>query len=451
MRPLSKVSISLLAAILLLSCTSCVNRIASSGSGAPTVTMAVPQPGGVGANSEIAVVFSQPMNPASINASTFVVAGVTGTVTYDAVNMIAAFKSSADYTVDTPYNASITTGARNTSGNPLAAPFNFSFTTRAASVNSPPDVFAINLAGSATCVPLNQNVTVTFDEQMNSLTMNPSTVFIVGVPGTVTYDVVNLNATFTPSTNLAPDTSYTIMVTTQAEDMGSVPLGGPYSQTFTTVGPQGGIPIVALCPFLKGFSVLAGSTITNTGSTTITGGVGIYPGTAITGFPPGQASGIIDLADSAAAEAQASLTAGYLDAAGRTGGTTVSGDLVGKTLTAGVYKSTSSLENSGDFTLDAQGNPNAVFIFQIASTLTTGSGSHVILANGASACNVFWQVGSSATLGTNSIFKGNILALTSITITTGVNINGRVLARNGAVTLDDDVIAGCTCPTAAGY
>ena len=119
---------------------------------------------------------------------------------------------------------------------------------------------------------------------------------------------------------------------------------------------------------------------------------------------------------------------------------------MGRTLTAGVYTSTSSLAASGDVTLDAQGNSDAVFIFQIGSTLTTGSGSHVILANGAKACNVFWQVGSSATLGTNSEFKGNILALTSITITTGVNLEGRALARNGAVTLDSDVITGCTCP-----
>jgi hypothetical protein len=128
------------------------------------------------------------------------------------------------------------------------------------------------------------------------------------------------------------------------------------------------------------------------------------------------------------------------------GGTSVSGDLVGRTLTKGVYKSSSSLAVSGDVTLDAQGDPSAVFIFQIGSTLTTGSGSHIVLANSASACNVFWQVGSSATLGTDSYFKGNILALTSITITTGVNLEGRALARNGAVTLDSDVITGCTCP-----
>ena len=201
-----------------------------------------------------------------------------------------------------------------------------------------------------------------------------------------------------------------------------------------------------LCPLMGDFSVLAGSTVTNTGSTVVSGEVGVSPGTAVTGFPPGRAGGAIHSADGAAAQAQIALTAGYIDAAGRAGGTAVAGDLVGQTLTAGVYTSTSSLAISGDVTLDAQGNPDAVFIFQISSTLTTGSGSHVVLANGAKACNVFWQVGSSATLGTNSVFKGNILALTSITITTGVNLEGRALARNGAVTLDTDVITGCTCP-----
>jgi hypothetical protein len=210
-------------------------------------------------------------------------------------------------------------------------------------------------------------------------------------------------------------------------------------------GGGGGVPPVALCPFIGNFSVLAGSTVTNTGSTTVSGDVGVSPGTAVTGFPPGLAGGTIHKADGAAGQAQTALTAAYIDAAGRLGGTSVAGDLVGQTFTAGVYKSTSSLAVSGDVTLDAQGNPAAVFIFQIASTLTTGSGSHIVLVNGANACNVFWQVGSSATLGTNSVFKGNILALTSITITTGVNLEGRALARNGAVTLDTDVITGCAC------
>lgn len=414
---------------------------------APTVLLVVPQTNGVGTNRAIAVVFSTQMDPASINAGTFMVAGVSGTVTYDIANKIAAFKPAADLAPGAMFNATITTGARDVNGTPLAAPFNFSFTTRATKDTSPPQIFAINVAAGATCVPQDQKISVTFDEQMDSLTINPSTFFITGVAGSVTYNVLTQTATFTPSAMLAANTTFTINVTTGAKDLGGVPLAAPFHQTFTT-GPckPGGVAPVALCPFIGNFSVLAGSTVTNTGSTVVSGDVGVSPGTAVTGFPPGLASGAIHNADGVAAQAQAALTAGYIDAAGRSGGTSVAGDLVGKTFTSGVYTSTSSLALSGDVTLDAQGDPSAVFIFQISSTLTTGSGSHVVLANGASACNVFWQVGSSATLGTNSVFKGNILALTSITITTGVNLQGRALARNGAVTLDSDVITGCTCP-----
>src|SRR5206468_11179690 len=136
------------------------------------------------------------------------------------------------------------------------------------------------------------------------------------------------------------------------------------------------------------------------------------------------------------------LTAAYNDAAGRTEGAIgVAGNLGGQTLTPGLYKSTSSLEiSSGDLTLDAQGDPNAVFIFQMGSTLTTTVGRQVILTGGARAANVFWQVGSSATLGTGSVFKGTIMALASITVTTGVNVEGRLLARTAAVTLDSNDI-----------
>jgi hypothetical protein len=445
----SKVSTAFLAVLCLIGCSGISNPPNRNPqiSDAPTILIVVPQTNGVGTNRAVAVVFSRPMDPASINAGTFMVAGVAGTVTYDTANKIAAFKPSADFAPNTMYNASISVGARDISGTPLAAPFNFSFTTRATKDTSSPDVVAINIAAGATCVPLDQKIKVTFDEQMDSLTINPSTFFIEGVAGAVAYDVVSQTATFTPSANLAANTTFTITVTTGAKDMGGVPLAAPFHQTFTT-GPckSGGVPSVALCPFIGNFSVLAGSTVTNTGSTTVSGDVGVSPGTAVTGFPPGLAGGAIHAADGAAAQAQAALTAGYIDAAGRLGGTPVAGDLVGQTFTAGVYKSTSSLAISGDVTLDAQGDPAAVFIFQISSTLTTGSGSHVVLANGAKACNIFWQVGSSATLGTNSVFKGNILALTSITITTGVNLEGRALARNGAVTLDADVITGCSCP-----
>jgi hypothetical protein len=408
--------------------------------------MAVPPNEAIGTTREVAVLFSKPMDPASINTNCFIVAGATGTVTYDTTNQIAAFKPLAAFAPNTMYNARITVGARDMSGTPLAAPFDFSFTTRATADTSLPTIAAVNVNAGATCVPLNQQIMITFTEQMDSLTINPNTVFIEGVTGSVSYNVGSQVATFTPSANLAANTTFTIMVTEGAKDMGGNSMAAPFQQAFTT-GPceGGGVPPVALCPFIGGFSVLAGSAVTNTGSTVVSGDVGVSPGTAVSGFPPGLASGAIHSADGPAAQAQATLTAAYIDAAGRSDATSVAGDLVGQTLTAGVYKSTSSLAISGDVTLDAQGNPDAVFIFQISSTLITGSGSHVVLANNANACNVFWQVGSSATLGTNSVFKGSILALTSITVTTGAQLDGRALARNGAVTLDTNTITGCTC------
>jgi len=198
------------------------------------------------------------------------------------------------------------------------------------------------------------------------------------------------------------------------------------------------------------FGVLASSTVTNTGPSTINGDLGVSPGTAITGFPPGKVNGTIHAADAVAGQAKSDLTTAYNDAAGRTPALAVSGDLGGLTLTPGVYKSSSSLGLTGALTLDAQGNPNAVFIFQVGSELTTASGSRVNLINGAQACNVFWQIGSSATLGTSSVFAGNILALTSISLNDSVTVNGRALARNGAVTLINDTITAAHCATGGG-
>ncbi|MFI6796630.1 ice-binding family protein [Streptosporangium canum] len=199
-------------------------------------------------------------------------------------------------------------------------------------------------------------------------------------------------------------------------------------------------PLPVLLGEAADFAVLAGSTVTNTGATTVTGDLGLSPGTAVTGFPPGTVSGTIHTAD-AAAQAKVDLAAAYDDAAARTPATTVPTELGTTTLTPGVYTSTAGTFGiTGTLTLDAQGNPDAVFIFQTASTLITASASTVTLTGGAQASNVFWQVGSSATLGTGSSLAGNILALTSITATTGVSVNGRVLARNGAVTLDTNTI-----------
>ena len=193
------------------------------------------------------------------------------------------------------------------------------------------------------------------------------------------------------------------------------------------------------------FAVLGGSTVTNTGPSVVNGDLGLSPGTAVTGFPPGTVNGTIHATNAVAGQAQSDTTTAYNDAAGRIPAATVSADLGGQVLSPGVYKSASSLGLTGDVTLDAQGNPSSVFIFQAGSTLTTASSSRVVLTNGADACNVFWQVGSSATLGTNSSFKGTILALTAISLTTGATVDGRMLARNAAVTMDTNTITRGTC------
>jgi len=195
-----------------------------------------------------------------------------------------------------------------------------------------------------------------------------------------------------------------------------------------------------------GYAVLGGSTVTNTGSTIVNGDLGLSPGTSVTGFPPGTVNGVQHITDAAAAQAQADLVTAYDAASGQaTAVTIISGDLGGQTLVPGIYKSTSALGLTGTVTLDAQGNPDSVFLFQVGSALTTASASRVLLINNAQACNIFWQVGSSATLGTNSSFAGTILASASVTVNTGASVDGRVLARNGAVTLDTNPVSRPTC------
>jgi len=198
---------------------------------------------------------------------------------------------------------------------------------------------------------------------------------------------------------------------------------------------------------LSSFAVLGGSTVTNTATpTTVNGNLGVSPGSAVTGFPPGIVTGgTIHAGDAVAAQAQSDLTTTYVNLANTACNTDLTGqDLGGKTLTPGVYCFSTSAQLTGTLTLDAQGNPNAVFVFKIGSTLTTASASSVLLINGGSSCGVFWQVGSSATLGTGTALLGSIVALTSITLNTGASVSGRVLARNGAVTLDDSHVAVCS-------
>jgi hypothetical protein len=195
------------------------------------------------------------------------------------------------------------------------------------------------------------------------------------------------------------------------------------------------------------FSVLAGAGITNTGPTTVSADIGTFPTTSISGLGSLTVGGANHAGDAVTQQSKTDLITAYNVAAGEGPTNPVTADLGGLTLLPGVYNSASSMGLTGALTLNAQGDPNSVFVFQMGSSLTTASGSQVNLINGAQACNVYWQVGSSATLGTGSSFIGTILALTSITVTTGVTIDGRVLARNGAVTLDTDTITTSRCAT----
>ncbi len=194
------------------------------------------------------------------------------------------------------------------------------------------------------------------------------------------------------------------------------------------------------------FSVLGGSTVTNTGPTTVSGDLGLSPGSSVTGAP--QVLGQTHVDDAVAIGAKSALTTAYNDAASRPSSGSAGTDLAGQTFLPGVYTASSSLLLSlGSVVLDAQGDPDAVFVFQIGSTLVTGSSTTVELVNGAQACNVFWQVGSSATLGTGTRFAGTIMALATITANTSATIHGRLLAQTGAVNLDTNTITASNCPS----
>jgi len=397
----------------------------------------------------VAATFGEVMNPATINAATFTLAGpggalVAGAVTADATDKIFTFKPTAALALSTTYTATITTGAQDTFGNALASNYVWSFTTGASTCSGTvPTVITVSPLGGAVGVCGNTTVTATFSEPMSPPTINAATFTLSnGATGAVTLDGTGTIASYTPSATLALNTAYTAMITTGAKDLNGNALAANYTWTFTTaaLACQQDIPLGSAA----NFEILAGSTVTSTGATVVTGGnLGLSPGSAVTGFPPGvlTAPAVMHLTDAVAAQAQLDLTIAYNDAAGLTGGAALAANLTGLTLTPGLYTNATTVGlPGGNLTLDAQGNANAVFIFQVGTTLTTLSGTQVLLINGAQAKNVFWQVGSSATLGTTSAFQGTIMALQSITLQTGASLVGRALARNAAVTMDTNAV-----------
>jgi Ice-binding-like/Bacterial Ig-like domain len=420
----------------------------------PTVISVAPPNGSVGAcpSTIVTATFSKAMNPATINATTFTLTSagiaVAGVVTYDAASNTAIFTPSG-LAVSTVYTATITTGATDTFGNSLASNKVWSFTTGTkACASGPPTVISVTPPDLSVGVCLDTAVTATFSEAMNPSTINATTFTLTGPGGTavlgvVTYDVPSFVATFTPSISLVVSTKYTATITTGAQDLLGNSLASDKIWTFTTAATA--CPASPPLGTAGNFKILAGTTVTNTNATTIAGGdLGLSPGISVTGFPPGMMVSpavIRTPPDPKPAQAQVDLTAAYNYAAGLPAGKSLPGDMSALTFTPGVWTNASSvILSAGNVTLDAQGDANAVFIFQIGSTLTTIGSTQVVLAGGAQAKNIFWQVGSSATLGTNSIFYGVIMALQSITLDHGATLHGRALARNGAVTLDGNTV-----------
>ncbi|MES2836172.1 MAG: Ig-like domain-containing protein [Bacteroidota bacterium] len=429
---------------------------------APTVILTDPANNDIDVplNKIITADFSEAMDATTITSATFTITdGVTpiaGTVTYSGVR--ATFTPSSNLLSNKTYTGTITIGAKNPAGVALAG--NFIWTFKTVTV-VPPTVILTDPFNNETNVNLNKIITATFSEAMDATTITSLTFIIKegtnAVSGVVTY--AGTVATFTPSVNLLSGTTYVATITTAAKNLAGTSLTNNYVWTFSTDAPLGPDPIVLNTA--DSYGIFAAAGITNVGASIITNlNVGISPGfrSSITGFfvvdgGPGVINnGQFFAADDAApTPANLILSKSHLQAAydAAEGATTpapaaILGDLGGQTLAPGIYKTASDiLIQSGNLTLDAQGDVNAVWIFQAGTALNTiggapfpsAAGGNVILTGGANADNVFWQVGSSATIGDYTSFKGNIMALTSITMNSGSELVGRTLVLNGAVSL----------------
>jgi len=316
-----------------------------------------------------------------------------------------------------------------------------------------PEVHSTDPVNGAINVLTGKIITATFNEVMDSSTINLTTFLLkkgsVLIAGTVLFS--DHLATFTPASLLVANSVYTGIITKSVRDLDGNALVEDYTWSFKT----GNAPIVVTDPVADvalgsagNFAILSGSGVTNIGvNTLITGDVGAFPIATINGLLPGNVNGILyTSADPIVGLAKTDLTTAYNDAQARSSNAiSLPGQLGGLTLVPGLYVNSTSSGISGTgtngiLTLDAGGNANAVWIFKMGSTLATDAGTSIVLTGGAQSKNIYWSVGSSATFGTNSIFYGNILADQSITLTTGATLYGRALTRIGAVTLETNIV-----------
>ncbi len=438
---------------------------------------------GVPINTQIGVTFSEQMNPLTLTTTTFklTTAGVpvAGSVTYAGVN--AVFDPDNDLAVSTLYTVTVTTGAKDIAGNSIVTDTSWSWTTGTSTDTTAPRVILVNPGRDTTNVPINKSVSATFNEPMDPATITVLTYTLKEtltdslVAGTIIYDQILLSniATFNPTDNLKPNTQYTATLTTGVKDLNRNALATDSTWNFTTGTDTaaGAMPLNAAAPY---GGIGGGAGITNEGILTVINGdlgttgastlvVAFYDAFANYGAPDGKVNGRIytdlpapgtatSMAIATAARAAAQQAWVNLSPANMPGGANVGNNLGGLTLAPGIYQApggTFAITGS-DLTLDAQGDPDATFVFQAGSSLTVGAAGaprSVILINGAQAANVFWQVGTAATINAagGGTMVGTIIADAGVTFSTSgvaviTTLNGRALGLNAAVTMVNTVI-----------
>ena len=401
------------------------------------------------------------MDSTTITPATFTLTGpgqyaVAGTVTYSTIGTTATFTPSSVLEADTAYIATVTTAATDLAGNALADNFVWSFTTGASTDAIAPTVSSTNPLSGAIGVGIDAAVNATFDKAMDSSTLNPATFTLTGpgatvVAGEVSYDVPDQIVTFTPTSALAATTTFTATISNGALDLSGNALP-VLVWTFNTGSTTTGLAPIDLGAATN-FAVLAQASVSNSSATVVNGDLGVTPAGTVTGFGPGVVNGTQQINNAAAAAALTDLTTAYNNAKGLPGATIIPENLATQVLLPGLYvSSANSFEiTSGNLTLNANGDSNAIWVFQMSGstlTLTTPS-CNVLLENGAQASNVFWQVGSSATIGASCSLEGSVLANTSITLDTSATVNGRALAgaitSSGAVTMDTNPVSRSGC------
>jgi ice-binding like protein/Big-like domain-containing protein len=405
---------------------------------APTVTATVPLAAAtnVGLAGPISATFSEEMAGATFDAATFLLTeagvGIAGAVSYVSASRTAIFIPSAPLRVDAVHTATIKSSVTDSAGTALGVDSTWTFTT----LDGKPTVIGSSPLSTAPYISINDKLRATFSAPMNAATLSSTTFTVTQgetpVLGSVAYVLETSTATFTPSVAMAPGQPYTARISAAATDLNGRTLAPGFSWSFTTTS-------CSMLPVALGaassFAVLGGGGVSDTESSFIVGNVGVSPASNISGFAGGSIIGTTHANTQAAIDAQAALGLAYADALGRDAGcaATLNPQLGGQTLTPGLYRSPMTLSNGGALTLDAQGDADAVFIFQ-GGGLTGFDGSRVELVGGARAANVFWQLNASATL--SGDWVGTVMAMTNVSLQLGAVLSGRALARNGLITLD---------------